>query len=137
MFRIRKSYRFEAAHQLDKSFSRCCSDSIHGHSYTAEVFLVRDDLDDTGMVVDFGALAEAKTLFGSLDHALLMPSTLDPHYLSVLGKFSKKLIIVPFNPTAENIAAWALSKLTSSTIGKYVEKVRIHETSTGWAECSR
>lgn len=51
--KITKQFKFELAHRLVDSYSKKCQ-SIHGHSYLAEVVLEGYELDTTGMLMDFG-----------------------------------------------------------------------------------
>lgn len=98
MWELTKSFRFDAAHTLDRSIAAEASRRIHGHSYRAEV-TVRGEADaKTGMVVDFGlleqTLAEARE---GLDHRLL-------DEVADLGP-----------ATMENLAAWIWRKLAPVT----------------------
>ena len=111
MYRIRKEFKFEMAHQLSKAFSCACSDCIHGHSYDLELFFISNKLDETGMVIDFGQIkAVLGEYIDSWDHAIVMHKAMDPEYIAMLDKY----------------------------IGEdrefAIEKVRLHETRTGWAE---
>ena len=145
MYTIRKKFRIEYAHQLERAYSKCCSEQIHGHSGIIELFFSNLVLDFTGMVIDFG---EVKKLIGkyidSWDHMLIMPNSFPKQYLNMLKKFNKNLKIVYYNPTAENMAkeiydnvnhilkesGWSTNSLIRLT------KVRFHETETGYAEYS-
>ena len=133
MYTIRKLFRFEMAHQLSKAYSTACSEQIHGHSYVCEIFLKSDQLDETGMVVDFGEIkAKIGDYINSWDHSLVMPTDMPSEYLDMLAKYNVKLRKVNYNPTAE-----AMAKDMYNTIKKDVPqllKVRLHETVTGWAE---
>ena len=139
MYTIRKQFKFEMSHQLFKSYSAACHEAIHGHSYILELFLSSDGLDDTGMVIDFG---EVKSICGdwinTWDHCLVMPTMFDKEYLEMLSKYNKKMIITQYNPTAENMARemwYTISYLLSQAKRNInVSKVRLHETTTGWAE---
>lgn len=139
MYRIRKSFTFESAHQLEDAFTKLCSDTIHGHSYTVEVFLCLDTLDKDGMVTDFGRI---KHLFkdiidGEYDHSLIMPNTTPEDYMEVLGKYNKRLIVTDFNPTAENLAKqlyFEFLEVIPEEVNAWISKVRVWETATGWAE---
>jgi 6-pyruvoyltetrahydropterin/6-carboxytetrahydropterin synthase len=142
MYRIRKTFKFEASHQLSTAFSKACTDTIHGHSYVAEVFLTSKTLNADGMVLDFGALkAEVGYLFEVWDHALILHSTgCTANTVKALAPTQKKLLLTGYNPTAENMAKHlhvAITKLMKTRKAwKHikVEKIRIHETATGWAE---
>jgi len=134
MYTIRKQFTFEMAHQLSAAASQECVATIHGHSYVIEVFLESRDLDRRGMVIDFGALQSLKAYVAGLDHALMLPDTLPKEYLDTLKRYNQKLIIVPFNPTAENMARMLYEAFSRLPGGHSVAKVRLHETTTGWAE---
>lgn len=141
MFRVRKEFKFESAHRLSKAFSKCCTEQIHGHSYRVEVFLVSERLDDSGMVLDFGIISESvKNLFEMWDHSLVLHDTISKEEHTSLAVHNKKIILVDFNPTAENMAKFFfeyIDKLLFSSIkGRDIvlEKVRVHETATGYAE---
>lgn len=140
--KIRKLFKVEMAHQLSKAYSKCCSDTIHGHSYTIEVVLEGQIDEKDGMVVDFG---EVKDKIGKIvleyDHALLMPLDMPDAYLACLSDHNTNLMVVEWNPTAENMARQIFQDIsevtTQSSSRKYsVSAVRVHETTTGWAEYS-
>lgn len=100
MYELTKSFRFEAAHTLDRAIQTEASRRIHGHSYRA-VVAVRGARDRaTGMVVDLGQveanLAEARA---ALDHRLLDD-------LPDLGP-----------PTLENLSAWIWRRLAADCPG--------------------
>ena len=133
MYRIRKQFRFSMAHQLYSCFSECCKNAIHGHEYVLEVFFESKELNKDGMIIDFG---EVKFLMDdyvdSWDHALVMPDSFPEEYLNSLKKFNKKIKIVNYNPSAENMAKDMYAKFK-----KHIPqtcKVRLHETTTGYAE---
>jgi len=138
MFTIRKMFKVEACHQLEegKCFSEACSDSLHGHSYIIEVFLSARELDDSGMVLDFG---ELKQLIGKYidewDHAIILSRKLAESYGKGFLARNKKVKVVEYNPTAEEMArdihGYIAEKLAWSP--EWV-RVRVHETATGWAE---
>jgi len=143
MYRIRKKFKFEMAHQLEKAFSSCCSDCIHGHSYILELFFISDVLDETGMVIDFGQIKEVlNDYLATWDHALVMPDTMPEEYLEMLEKYCSPTKRVPYNPTAEEMSkdifgsVKDLINMIESSGDFRLEKVRLHETDTGYAEYS-
>lgn len=145
MYLIRKQFKFEMAHQLWDSYSKDCHENLHGHSYVFEIYLKSMDVDDTGMVVDFGEIKDVlKDYISQWDHSLTMPKMFPEEYLNMLAKYTKKFRITDYNPTAENMAK-DMYKTLSSKLNDYqleknkkvnwlVYKVRLHETTTGWAE---
>ena len=97
---LTKSFRFEAAHTLERSLDAEASRRVHGHSYRAEV-TVHGEIDSrTGMVVDFGQLERAlDDARANLDHRLL-------DGVDGLGP-----------ATLENLAAWIWQRLAPVTAG--------------------
>jgi len=144
MYTIRKKFRVEYAHQLHDAFTKCCYETIHGHSGIVEIFFSSDELDHNDMVVDFGEVSSMikQYLIDSLDHAIILPKTLDPEYIDCMKKFNKKCVIVDDNPTAEYYAEsiyWDVCKIIQPIIDKndrkfVLSKVRFHETESGYAE---
>ena len=135
MYTIRKLFKFEMAHQLNKAYSSCCADTVHGHSYVLELFITSKKLDETGMVMDFSKVKDlVKDKIDAFDHALVMPEDMPKEYLDALEKFNKNLILVKYNPTAENMAKDFHDKFRPLFPRNVKLKVRLHETTTGWAE---
>lgn len=118
MFRLEKTFRFEASHQLPNHDGKCRR--LHGHSWVgtlicADALLVTQG-PKAGMLVDFGDLSKAiKPLLDEyLDHWHL----------------NDKLPME--NPTSEEIARWIFDKLKPDL--PWLVAVRIEETCTSAAE---
>ena len=77
-----------ASHSLKLSYRSKC-ENLHGHNWIITVYCRSEVLNEDGMVVDFTHIKE--TVMGRLDHRNLNE-------------------VVSFNPTAENIARWYVSK---------------------------
>jgi 6-pyruvoyl-tetrahydropterin synthase len=144
MYQIRKKYLVEYAHQLHDAYTKCCYETIHGHTGTIELFFCSEALDHNDMVIDFGEISSIVKAYieKSLDHALIVPKTFEPAYVECLKQFNKKLIVVDNNPTAEYFAEsiyWDIKELLEPILKKHnrvfwLQKVRFHETQTGYAE---
>ena len=114
MFELRKTFTFEASHQLEYHDGKCAN--LHGHSYTMVVELSSACLQTTGpkqnMVMDFQDISKVVKA--------LLKSHLDHHHLNhSLGTDS---------PTAEYIAQWTFNKLHSSL--PLLTAVEIRETAS-------
>lgn len=137
MFRIGKRFKWEMAHRLVRSFSEQCQ-NIHGHSYKMEVIL-EGELNEDGVLMDFGAVKQTvQPIVDSLDHSIAMFNK-DP-MISSISTLGVKYIVLPYNPTAENMAQDVMNTVLSSYAGLeglVSVTVRIWETETGWAECSK
>lgn len=89
--KVRRTFRFEAAHRLPRHAGRCRG--LHGHSYALTVALEGPVEPGSGMVVDFDEL-EAIVRSQVLER-------LDHRCLNDLVE----------NPTAENLAVWIWERL--------------------------
>lgn len=130
MYRVTKEIRFCYGHRL-LSYDGPCR-HFHGHNGLIEITFVSDTLDHRGMVIDFD---DIKTLVKSwvdeqMDHKMLL-SREDP-LLPVLQEKGEPTFVFDGNPTAENIARKIYEHAAES--GYPVEKVRLWETATSWAE---
>jgi queuosine biosynthesis protein QueD len=119
---IVKQMYTETAHRLLNYNGRCAH--IHGHSWLWEVEVAVPSpalLDDRGMVLDFADLKKAMhTVLDPWDHALLLHAN-DP-LLSAIGDnwfnalsgsdgTQARLFTFPFNPTSEQLALLAKTRL--------------------------
>lgn len=84
MYYIKKRMEVAGCHRLALSYPSKCA-NLHGHNWIITVYCKAETLNPDGMVCDFTHIKEG--VHGRLDH----------------GNFND---LLPFNPTAENIAAW-------------------------------
>lgn len=116
--RIRKIFRFEAAHVLPYHPGKCAR--LHGHSYRLEVAVagaLQSEGPAAGMVADFDELATIvrRAVVDELDHSSLNDRI--------------------ENPTAEQIVAWCWSRLAPALPG--LEELTLWETRTACATLRR
>ena len=116
MHELSKSFRFDAAHTLNRAIETESSRRIHGHSYRAEVTVRGRPDPETGMILDLGllegAMAEARD---QLDHRFL-------DEINDLGP-----------ATMENLATWIFERLepTIPNLARVaVHRDHSHETCT-------
>lgn len=146
-FRICKVFEIESGHMLSKHPGNCRFP--HGHSRRIEIVVVSEDLDAADMVCDFKALKAALDPFlAQWDHALCL-NTADPQFDHLRKVYDTR--IVPFenaDPTSERMAQVIFSEATRRlrataaavnasfpiSAALRVERVRVTETSSSWAE---
>ena len=110
---------FSSAHQLRGYQGKC--ENLHGHNYRLEIFARGSELNNIGLLIDFGDLKKAANeIVDYFDH----------RNLNELPPFDEEL-----NPSAENISRYVLEYLTSRVGDNRVEvyKVRCFETPTSIA----
>lgn len=130
MFTIRKKFKFEMSHRLVSCYSEGCK-NIHGHSYILEVFFTSNTLNKDGMVLDFGEIKNnIIDYINSWDHALILYK--NDNWSSYMQNSDLKYKLLDYNPTAENMCREMYNYIKH--IYPQLSKVRLHETTTGWAE---
>jgi 6-pyruvoyltetrahydropterin/6-carboxytetrahydropterin synthase len=118
-FEVMIERNFSSAHQLRGYKGKC--ENLHGHNYRVEIYARGSELDNIGLLVDFGELKEA---------ADEVVAYLDHRNINELPPFDEEL-----NPSAENLARYILERVASRVGDDRVRvyKVRCFETPTSVA----
>lgn len=148
-YRIAKTLTIESGHLLTKHQGRCRFP--HGHSRTVEVVLAADTLDANDMVCDFKALKKVMNQFlDRWDHALCL-NTADPRFAFFQSTYGERVVpFIAMDPTSEVMARTIFDTLQRALVeaaqdttaehpipaGVRLERVRVTETATSWAEYS-
>ena len=113
-FEVMIERNFSSAHQLRGYKGKC--ENLHGHNYKIEIYARGRELDNIGLLVDFGELkTAADEVVRYLDH----------RNINELPPFDEEL-----NPSAENLARYILERVAAQVGDERVEvyKVRCFET---------
>jgi len=102
MYRVTQEIDFCYGHRLLNYSGKCRH--LHGHNGRAIIVLEGEELDERGMLVDFGDIkAKLRTwIDDNLDHRMILCDR-DP-VLPTLQEMGEPLHIIDVNPTAESIA---------------------------------
>jgi 6-pyruvoyltetrahydropterin/6-carboxytetrahydropterin synthase len=126
------------AHALSQYDGKCRN--IHGHSYILEVTVIGSPSTDSsspkeGMVLDFSILKEIvnSEIIDKLDHALMLREGTE--VAAGLPALSGRVVLVPYQPTCENMIADFAHKIGSHLPADVsLFSLRLHETNSSWAE---
>ena len=118
-FEVMIERNFSSAHQLRGYKGKC--ENLHGHNYKIEIYARGRELDNIGLLVDFGELKQA---------ADEVVQYLDHRNINELPPFDVEL-----NPSAENLARYILERVAARVGDERVQvyKVRCYETPTSVA----
>ena len=142
-----KIIQWDMGHRVMNHRSIC--KGLHGHRYKAEISIKGDMVDvegvsEEGMVVDFADIKKIalSLIHEKLDHSFMVWDK-DEEMIEFF-KTSKghKAVIVPFTPTAENVAKYIFDVLSPKIIDSYgnglhLSSVKIWETPSSCAVYSK
>ncbi|MGC0372245.1 MAG: hypothetical protein DGJ47_000954 [Rickettsiaceae bacterium] len=128
---------FDSAHRVMGHQNKC--QYLHGHRYVLEITATSNELNDLGMVVDFGELKEImKTWIDqNFDHNIILCKD-DDQMGDFIAEYTKqKVYYIDTNPTAENILlhlkSQVIPKIFTSKAYK-ISKMRLYETPNVFVE---
>lgn len=145
MYAVQRYHDISTGHRVHKHESKCAH--LHGHNYRVHFNVVADqlgkelnhasgsstaELDRVGRVIDFSVVKEKLCMWleDNWDHKFLIwhedPMSSYLYQLDPLG-----VVLVPFNPTAENMAAHLVNVVGPKQLegtGVVLNAVQIEET---------
>ncbi len=120
MFEVRVEADFAAAHYLKDYHGKC--ENLHGHNYSVFAHARGTELDEGGMLIDFGELKKAlRSVCKSLDHT----------HLNELEENGE--LVFNHNPSAERIAKYIFGKIKELLPNAPLYAVDVFETPTSRA----
>ena len=141
--KIVKIIQWDMGHRVLNHSSIC--KGLHGHRYRAEICvqgkLIQDSgISEEGMVIDFSEIKQTanKFIHEELDHAFMVWDK-DAEMLKFFNNSDgHKPVIVPFTPTAENVAEYIFHKLKDKfsdvfNTGLHLHSVKLWETPSSYA----
>ena len=139
-----RQLRFCAGHRLYRHESKCAF--FHGHNYRVDVEVVAaaggNEVDAVGRIVDFSLIKQR--LLGWLDahwdHAFLIFEDDTNALESICRVVPTKYFVMPWNPTAENMARYLLEVVAPGVLadlGVTARQVAMWETEESCAVATR
>lgn len=127
-----RKIHFCAGHRVFGHESKCSN--LHGHNYVLWVYATAEELDPLGRIIDFSILKDKIDTWiqQHWDHTFLAFEK--DHELLALGPLIQKKkpwFICPFNPTAENMAAFLIKEIIPDLLkgsGVTVSRLTLYET---------
>ena len=143
MMKIVKVIQWDMGHRVMNHRSIC--KGLHGHRYKAEIciegeLIKKEGASEEGMVIDFADIKKTAQKFiqNELDHGFMVWDK-DKELLEFFhNSIGHKPIIVPFTPTAENVAAYIFNELEHKFsdnfhTGLHLHSVKLWETPSSYA----
>ena len=145
--KIRRWVESDTGHRAPNHNSKCRN--MHGHRYRWEAELEGDVVTDVGtseegMLMDFSdvSMILMQHIHDVVDHAFIVYEG-DYEALEALSSMEDghRTLVVPFIPTAENLAKWAFEQVEPHISSAYGIMLRLHsfhvrETPKSWATWS-
>ena len=142
--RIRRWVETDTGHRVPNHKSKCRH--MHGHRYRWEAELEGDvvtlgGVSEEGMLMDFSDVSAIlnEYIHDVVDHAFIVYEG-DKQALVALSHMGEehRTLIVPFIPTAENLAKWAYEQEEPHISSSYGNMLKLHafhvrETPKSWA----
>ena len=140
-----KTFTFDAAHRLADHPGLC--KNLHGHTYKLEVTAeAATEGVHSDMVIDFGELSKLvkENIVSLFDHATIINAcntrdTAETELHQYLIKHCMRYILLPYKPTAENMAKFIMTALQLKVFEVFGDNleitcIRLYETPTSFVE---
>jgi len=137
---VMRKVSFCAGHRLLNHENKCAN--LHGHNYLVEFYVTGNEVDSIGRVVDFAVINKLFKgwIDENWDHGFLLWDE-DTEAITALKMVKpNRLYLLPYNPTAENLARYLLNVIAPPLIDSIkgydlrMTKVVLWETENSFAE---
>lgn len=137
---IMRQVKFCAGHRLLNHEGKCAN--LHGHNYVVEFHITSNEIDSLGRVVDFSVVNKLFKgwIDENWDHGFVLWDA-DENAIGALKQVEPhRLYLLPYNPTAENMALYLLKEISPKLIAQIkgydlrMSKVVVWETEHAFAE---
>ena len=129
--KIKRYVETDTGHRVPNHKSKCCH--MHGHRYRFEAEIEGDVVEesgvsDEGMLMDFSDVSHILTVYvhDVVDHAFVVYEG-DHEARRALECMpdGHRTVVVPFIPTAENLAKWAFDQVEPHIVSAYGNKLKL------------
>lgn len=136
---IMRRIKFCAGHRLFGHGGKC--EHFHGHNYVADFFVQGEKQDAVGRILDFSVLKSRVKgwIDEHWDHSFLIHQDDDNARQALQLVEPCRFFVMPYNPTAENMAKYLLEEMCPEVLegtGAKACQVRIWETEESYAEAA-
>lgn len=102
---IERTHDISMGHRVVGHEGKC--NHLHGHNYRFHFVCTSDTLDSIGRIIDFGVIKERLCLWieNHWDHRMMLWDQ-DPLRKALQELVFEDIVLVPFNPTAEELARY-------------------------------
>tara|TARA_B110000467_G_C17891643_1_gene250177 strand:- start:14 stop:463 length:450 start_codon:yes stop_codon:yes gene_type:complete len=129
--KIKRYVETDTGHRVPNHKSKCCH--MHGHRYRFEAEIEGDVVEesgvsDEGMLMDFSDVSHILTVYvhDVVDHAFVVyEGDLEARRALECMPDGHRTVVVPFIPTAENLAKWAFDQVEPHIVSAYGNKLKL------------
>ena len=129
--KIKRYVETDTGHRVPNHKSKCYH--VHGHRYRFEAEIEGDVVEesgvsDEGMLMDFSDVSHILTLYvhDVVDHAFVVyEGDLEARRALECMPDGHRTVVVPFIPTAENLAKWAFDQVEPHIVSAYGNKLKL------------